>query len=474
MSGPATIVPALMLLPLPALGSVTFQGNTYHLGDPHQHTGVSGDGVSADLGDGCVECGALADVFDLARANGLDWLAITDHVNGPLIAASEDDFAMLHAMVLEHDDEGSGLLVIPGAELCIYLGDQPLGHKNLYMFAADDQLAGLELVDVQPCRSVDVEIAEAAELGSWMLAFEDRWGPALLLPHHPMASSPLPTDWSVHHPDWEVAVEVYSGSGQALDPDAAHDPPLLGITPDGAVHQAMSPDGHALRMGFIGGTDNHTTQAGDLCAPWGDDRTGSGGLSVAVVPEGVAFDRPALYEALVERRTYATTGPLVPVAVRYTSGGRELGGLGAELAVPDGEDLVMEIELPAEPAAHIRSVSAITPQGTLPAEGAGSSWVVTLPAPPPPWVYAAIELDGPGLAGDAWCEDGGTDDAEWLWLSPSWTEIDTDTDTGPGDTAAHAPSSRCGCGTLASPGPLALLGLLGLVMRRRRTMSEEA
>lgn len=71
----------LSLLSL-VLASENFEGYSYYLGDPHVHTGVSGDGGSADLGNCTGVCGNVADVFPLARQAGLDWVAVADHING--------------------------------------------------------------------------------------------------------------------------------------------------------------------------------------------------------------------------------------------------------------------------------------------------------------------------------------------------------------------------------------------------------
>ena len=52
-----------------------FAGKAYYYGDPHAHTGLSHDGWSSDLGDGCPpegECGAFADAFQIATDNGWD------------------------------------------------------------------------------------------------------------------------------------------------------------------------------------------------------------------------------------------------------------------------------------------------------------------------------------------------------------------------------------------------------------------
>jgi TldD protein len=46
-----------------------------------------------------------------------------------------------------------------------------------------------------------------------------------------------------------------------------------------------------------------------------------------VLEENESFDRPAVHAALVDHRTYGTSGPLVPAWVDYTAGDELLGGI---------------------------------------------------------------------------------------------------------------------------------------------------
>ena len=64
-----------------ALAGETFGDQNFYYGDLHSHTGFSGDGGSADMGNCSGSCGNFADVFTTARDNGLDFVALTDHIN---------------------------------------------------------------------------------------------------------------------------------------------------------------------------------------------------------------------------------------------------------------------------------------------------------------------------------------------------------------------------------------------------------
>ena len=72
------------------------------------------------------------------------------------------------------------------------------------------------------------------------------------------------------------------------------------------------------------------------------------GLTAVVLPQGVPLTRTAIYEALIERRTYATSGPLLPVSVRYSTVGAQVGTLGSDLQFPSYQPL--DVRLDSDPA----------------------------------------------------------------------------------------------------------------------------
>lgn len=93
----------------PVHASVDFEDWTFYLGEPHQHTALSGDGNSSDYGDACMyTCGALSEVLVTAQEFGLDWLAITEHVLGAH-AMTEEDFEVYKNLLLEADAAEGGL-----------------------------------------------------------------------------------------------------------------------------------------------------------------------------------------------------------------------------------------------------------------------------------------------------------------------------------------------------------------------------
>ena len=76
------VLTALWLLTIAtAPAAELFEGHAFYVGDLHVHSGVSGDGVSSDLNE-CEPCEALEDLPLNAKNRGLDFVALTDHVNG--------------------------------------------------------------------------------------------------------------------------------------------------------------------------------------------------------------------------------------------------------------------------------------------------------------------------------------------------------------------------------------------------------
>jgi hypothetical protein len=273
-------VTAIVLLSLAprARAAETFEDWAYYVGDPHTHTGVSTDGGSSDFGTcksrkpGAAgvagDCGSFYDVFDNARAQGLDWIAVTDHTNGktgnPLSDAA--GYQQLTQMAIDaHDPEG-GFVTLPAGEVWIKtFPEVNLGHLSFMMFGENEDLELMEMSDLQPTGTEKVVVADCAAVGTWFEAVEATFGPVIGIPHHPASTLPMPTDWSCNFPKYQPAVEVYSEHGQSLTDDTGgFDPMWSGPVSAGTVTSALDPDGYALRLGFMAGSDRHDSRPGEL------------------------------------------------------------------------------------------------------------------------------------------------------------------------------------------------------------------
>ena len=412
----------LLTLIAPASAALFFEGWGFYLGDPHAHTGASRDGGSSDLGIYEGDFGSVAGLARAARDKGLDWMAITDHVNGQYATPNNDFLRVLQRVLDAHDPEG-GFVTLVGAELWYSFKDRGLGHKNLYLFASNEELQGFTLADAQYDGGAQI-VSDCQQIWDWVAELDAQWGPALLLAHHPAFGSNIGTDWDCQAgaESWSPAVEVYSRHGNSMGTEV-WDPLWELADPQRTVEEALDPDGRDLRLGFLAGTDAHDSDPGAACSldrrlthhPYG------GGLTIVMLPESETFDRPAIHEAITQRRSYATSGPLVPVVVAYRSAGDELGGMGEILSAPPGQDLHAELRLPAVMDPFVIAVQLRT---------RGQRWIAdrleagryraVIPAQEAPrFLYPVVVLEGDAFYRRA-CDDGGQDSQEHIWLSPTW------------------------------------------------------
>ncbi len=445
--------PALMwwLWASVAMAGELFGAHTFVFGDIHAHTGASGDGGSADIGscirasdDEPADCGSVSDLGLVARENGLDFLATVDHVTSLTATTTPEQFETVFSLVNELNDTEDGFVTLPGAEIFVELPTgEELGHRSLLMFGAPGALAAVGMEDLQPSGSLSNVVADCAVLSAFMDDLESRFGPALLIPHHPGVDKPMATDWSCHDPRWAPVVEAYSEHGSSFEPTAAFDPPWSGWVASGSVRAALNPEGHGHRLGLVGGTDNHDTHPGDVCRTDTvlDHHPYGGGLTGAAIPGAGLFNRADLYDAFRARRTFTTTGPRLPVWLEASAGGGAYtASMGDVLLVPEGGGVSLRVTVPADDAWTIQHVVALGPVSQWPLEsvspGVWEGWI-------PPAGIEAYALIDVAIDGELWfeegCEDGGMDAAEHLWLSPVWMETaDTPAEDRDGDGITEA------------------------------------
>ena len=399
--------------------------DTFYIGDLHAHSGASMDADSSDFAGDCETCGAIRDIVETALSNGLDFLAVSDHSNGNQVA-NEDYYLFVQNLVLEGHDPKGGLIVLPAAEVFFSLANgNNLGHKNLIMFGSDSELESLTIEDGQPNGTTNTLIDSCEDISLWMQKLESRLGPALIIPHHPALVHPMPTDWSCHDSEFSPAVEIYSRHGNSESVDALYDPPWLEIDPDGTVQSAIDPELWGHRLGFVGGTDAHDTQPGSVCAPEDEDPNRyRGGLTVSVIPNSVEYSRQALYSSIVDRRSYATSGPLIPAVVDYYSGGAYLGSMGDEAGIPLGQPLNVVVQTPEYHSQFVFEVVLKSIDQEIPMTLVDTGeWSATIePGEIPELLYPVVKVLGGAWYSDQGieCHDGGRDNTERLWLSPTW------------------------------------------------------
>ncbi len=201
------------------------------------------------------------------------------------------------------------------------------GHKNVY-FRGSQGIPAMPKLEIE-------------EMFEW-LAGPDV--PALAIAHHSNAHSETsrygawgPQDFSTCDPRFERLVEITQCRGSMEVEEVGGTVSLGGL--GSSVQSALA---MGLRLGFVGGTDNHRAQPGSKRSNLGGlvaDEIINGGYTAAFAPE---LTREAVFDALHARRCYATTSRRILLDVAL--GEHPMGSdLSAEDAAPfaDGRALTI-------------------------------------------------------------------------------------------------------------------------------------
>jgi hypothetical protein len=288
-------------------------GYPLFFGDIHTH---SGQVLEACDNSGC-GLGTRADNYAYARGpGGLDFYALTDHEwqIDPQNPAGYLDLAD------RYQSDGS-FVCLPGYEFTNLLW----GHRNVYFGDSGGVVVNTNRTPGGRPTKDPAQCIAPPELWRALAAHKV---PFLTVPHHPSAAS-HPFTWDVFDPRYDRLVEVYSCWGSSA---------YTGDFPRGVSDRYPSLDIHkalarGLRFGLIASADGHDGHPGNAQGPLVKHHhqfhfCGSG--RAVVLAE--ALTRQAVYEALYQRRCYATTG--VPIVLDVSLNG---GLMGQELpALPLG------------------------------------------------------------------------------------------------------------------------------------------
>lgn len=178
------------------------------------------------------------------------------------------------------------------------------GHKNVY-YREDDG----PLFNSSPYYGDLVERHFESVEELWDLLGDRK---ALAIPHHSSYGG-AGTNWDFHNPRYERLVEIYSkwGNSEYVGAPRNTRKQEAGRT----VQDALA---RGYRLGFTAGSDTHDARPGNphpepgLCEP--------SGLTAILAPE---LTREAIWDALHERRCYATTG--ARIYLDFTLSGCEMG-----------------------------------------------------------------------------------------------------------------------------------------------------
>lgn len=277
-----------------------------YFGDIHTH---SGQVLDACENNGC-GMGTREENYAYARGpGGLDFYALTDH-EWQIDPAKADAYFDL----AETWNADGRFVCLPGYEYTNLL----YGHRNVYFKTRGGILFGTNRDNGRP--TLDPALCTTpAEL--WAALAENRV-PCLTVPHHSTATAhPLNLDF--FHPQFDRLFEIYSSWGSSE---------YYGDFPRGVSDRFRSGDyrdavRRGLKMGLIASADGHDGHPGNAQSPLVKHHhifhfCGSGRAAV-LVPE---LSRAAVFDALYDRRCYATTGVpiLLDVSLNGASMGREL------------------------------------------------------------------------------------------------------------------------------------------------------
>ena len=264
-------------------------------GDLHSHTHFSWDGVGRDN-------------FRYARyISALDFYAMTDHSVAPLedITRGLSRRNWVEYTKLTENHHAPGEFVTLHAYECSF--GKPYGHHNVFFRGRPGPL-------FYPTKSTLPEV--------WSLL---KGGEALTIPHH-TGKFPAGIEFEIHHPLFRRNFEIYSAHGLSESYDPAH--PLAfeqsKFTADSRSlkHPSFAQDAweRGLRLSTIASSDDHHAHPGQTRY----------GLVAVRAPE---LTRDAIFQALFDRRTYATTGARITLDFHVNR--RSMGSTVATTGAPE-------------------------------------------------------------------------------------------------------------------------------------------
>lgn len=277
-------------------------GYSVYFGDIHTHSGQVGDGCNAP---GC-GMGTREENYAYAKGpGGVDFYALTDHEY-----QFENDADDYFGLAEKHNEDGR-FVCLPAFEhtsICY-------GHRNVYFRGPGGIVVNANREGGGP--RMDLSVATTpTEL--WQ-ALDANGVDAITVPHHPSATS-HPLTWDFHNPRYDRLAEVYSVWGSSE---------YYGDFPRGVSDRYRTltvRDGLArgYRVGLIASADGHDGHPGNAQSPLVKHHhqfhhLGSGRAAVLVKE----FARDAVFEALHDRRCYATTG--TPIGLDFRVNGEPMG-----------------------------------------------------------------------------------------------------------------------------------------------------
>jgi len=244
---------------------------------------------------------------------GLDIVSLTDHDHWGMLFLDENPALWERIKQVTEEFHAPGEFVtLLGFEWTNWVH----GHRHVIYFEDDGPVIS----------SIDPDYETPAQLWDALAG-----QPALTFAHH-SAGGPVATNWDyAPPPELEPVTEVSSVHGQSESLDAPRRiySPLRG----NFVRDVLD---RGYKLGFIGSGDSHDGHPGlaHLVNPSG------GGLAAILTAD---LSRKGVYDALRERRTYATNGPRIILRAAI-----DAHPMGSTISATEGE---------AEPLLYIRAIT---------------------------------------------------------------------------------------------------------------------
>ncbi|MBI2922006.1 MAG: DUF3604 domain-containing protein [Planctomycetes bacterium] len=306
---------------------------TIYWGDLHAHTMHSDDAFA--LGNRVGAPGALRYARDTAH---LDFVALTDH--GEFL--TEDEWSNIQAAVNRFNVPGEFVTLV-AFEWTNEGGKDGGGHKNVY-FRSD--AAPARAIGAFPTRYGSPVVTIPTDLWTALAPYA-----CFTVPHHPAKGEAGPgevnmsTDWSYVNAAKQTVVEIYSKHGNSERPGCEE--PVADFVDEGSVRSALlrwfESGDPGYKLGIIGSTDDHLSRPGSVAelpenvipkeGPY------TGGL-VAVM--AAAKTREAIFDAILARRVYATSGARIALSFKATAGSSEA-IMGGTQTMPASSPLTLSV-----------------------------------------------------------------------------------------------------------------------------------
>ena len=161
---------------------------------------------------------------------------------------------------------------------------------------------------------------------------------AMAFPHHPAADWVIvsaATDWDFHDEQIQRLAEIFSRHANFEDFESQSKyTKNIKKMKGRSVQDALA---KRYRIGFTAGSDSHQMEHGV-----------EGGIFAVIVLE---FSREAIYDAMYDRFTYATTGARILASLKAGTA-----HMGQEIKIKEGEPVVLDVSVMAVDKAKVQIV----------------------------------------------------------------------------------------------------------------------